>query len=339
MIYVAAPLVLYVDVYNLVFFQSILMFGLLLDLSCAALFKAATLLFDNVPQATKAIIDTQYNTDIERAARQHDSMDLDTSSHMSADIPQQKRATQCMCGCWRQGAYCPVVCLRSCQHLVLMRCKPRLAFLVVMVLFVYVFGAAVWIRVRNLNRSWPAHTGFQASVTLPPETISSAAVLDLRVQMLRYMDQNPSICGAAAADIGHYASYILLRVGEASHHHSCPSFAARCTEDEVMFEMINPRLVDHTQRTETMHARSHNPYTSSSIRKVKTQSLLCPTPCTREQVFETPVTVVFTSRHNSLHTLELRDQVAICFQHHQRVAEGEWPCAPCLETTPTEALQ
>lgn len=311
------------------------MMRLFLDLWCAAVFKLATLALSGVPQVTKAIIDTQYMTDVERASQSDASLlDLDASTTQQQPT---RRATQCMCGCWRSGLFCPVVCLRSCRQLSGLRCKRATCIASLSVVLLYLFGTAVITLIWHWGSPWPVDTEFQASKYLPPATIESDAAIDLRMQMLRYLDQNPSICGAAAADIRQYASYILLRVGEASHHASCPAFAARCSDDQVIFEMFNPRLIDHTEHAQTPLARSlYQPSALTTIRTVKTQSLLCPTPCTREETFNTPVTVVFTSRQNSLHTLELRDQVAICFQHHLRVAQGEWPCAPCLETTPKQ---
>lgn len=299
--------------------------------ACSVFVYCTSLVLDHVPQVTKAILDTQFQADVERTKNELLLDDDPTAEASPVAAFKGRKAIQCMCGCWKTGTQCPTVCLRSCLQLRNLRVKRK----------VWVFAAAaVALRVllflllwlwRRPDANWPQSTAFQASVPVLPEYMLSDSFLELRADLLKHLDAHEAACGASAADVGVYVQYVLLRVGKPTSAHSCPSFAVRCTQDEVVFELVNPELTDVVELASTSLAYSGFGQTPKSFRRVKTQSLLCPHPCTREEEMQTPVTVVFSSTRQTLHTLDLRDSVAMCFQHHYKVARGQWPCQQCLE--------
>lgn len=284
---------------------------LLLDLACASVFKLATLVFDNAPLVAKTIIDKQVQTDVEQASS-------DAAIDLNLQDASGHRATRCLCGCWRYGTLCPVVCLRGFGALKGLRPRTRAIQLACVIVFALLFWPYCMSTIQHFRYPWPHHAAFHASVQMPEHLLDTEATLNLRLQLLSYIDEH-AICGAAAASIFQQVNYFLLR---ADNTRTCPSFAARCVDNDVVIEMFNPRIVDKPE---------HTGYTDRALQFARTRSLLCPHTCTREEMFTTPVTVVFTSRKHTLHTIDLRDEMAVCFQHHYKVAAGEWPCTQCLE--------
>lgn len=299
--------------------------------ACALFVYFTSLVLERVPEVTKAILDTQFQADVERTKNELLLDDDDASDASPVAAFKGRKAMQCMCGCWKTGTQCPTVCLRSCLHLRRLRVKRTvwLAVAAAVALRVVVF-VLLWLWHRP-DSNWPQSSTFQPSVPIQPEYFHSDAFLELRANLLRHLDTHETACGAAAADVGVYVQYMLLRVGAPTSMHSCPSFAVRCTQDQVIFELVNPALADDVQHAATAMATSHTSPVPKTLRRVKTQSLLCLQPCTREEEMQTPVTVVFSSIQQTLHTLDLRDSVAMCFQHHYKVAQGQWPCQQCLE--------
>lgn len=296
------------------------MFANAMESIATCVFALSHALFVNSQSVAQTVVDLQAKHDVEYA---ESTENIDR--YMSGSSTQKRAlAFECMCGCFSRGIQCPTLSAYWCKAMCSLRIRrwvKSLFMLILLVKLLFFASSALW---TQMTMNWPSGGDFRAAV--PARLDDKATDIELELLLLRnklldHLDTHKELCGAIGSDLGEYVSLFLIKSTEHQElRESCPSFAARCEDTHIIFELLNPVIVKDAMPVGTE---------LSSTNTVVTKSLLCENTCSRQETFKNYITVVFSSRSGGLHKLDFRKEAAYCFQHHLKVAQGEWPCLEC----------